>query len=184
MKKRNYAGAEAWPRAGTRHLGQWSYGHSEGATPAVLPRKPTIEQIWRLEDALFATGETIDTDDLTKHHFAEGLYGRELFIKAGTVLTGKMHAHGQINILAQGSIEVWTEGGMKRLDAPCVIASPPGTKRVGYAYTDVVWVTVSATEQTDLKALEAELIVDEGPLRMAAGFKALTTDGETECLGH
>jgi hypothetical protein len=179
--KRNYAGAEVRMHDCVRDLGSWTITPANqhiSTAPALLPRKPTLEQIWRLEDAIAASGAAMDTDTLTQHHFAEGLYGRELFIPAGTVLTGKMHKHGQINVLAQGSIEVWTEGGMKRLDAPCVIASLPGTKRVGYAYTDVVWVTVSATEETDLVALEAQLIEPEGPLRIAAGLKALTTDGE------
>ena len=177
--QRNYAGAEVRMHDCVRDLGTWTYT-AKPSPPALLPRKPTIEQIWRLEDAIAATGECFDVEDRTTHHFAEGLYGRELFIRAGEVLTGKMHKHGQINILAQGSIEVWTEGGMKRLDAPCVIASPPGTKRVGYAYTDVVWVTVSATQETDLAALELQLIEPEGPLRIAAGLKALTTDGGQE----
>lgn len=178
--KRNYAGAQAVPMVDRElHLGTWTYTASPLPNPpALLPRKPTLAQIWRLEDAIAASGAAMDTDALTQHHFAEGLYARELLIPAGTVLTGKMHKHGQINVLAQGSIEVWTEEGMKRLEAPCIIASPPGTKRVGYAYTDVVWVTVSATEETDLEALEAQLIEPEGPLRIAAGLKALTTDGE------
>lgn len=152
-----------------------------GTALAALPNVPTLAMIHRLEDALFA-GPTIDMDALTSHHFADGLYGRELFIPAGTVLTGKMHKGRHLNVLAKGDITVWTEQGMKRLQAPAVIVSEAGTKRVGYAHTDTVWITVHASEETDLARLEEQLIEPE-PARRLAATPALTTDGERECLG-
>lgn len=96
----------------------------------------------------------------TEHHFADGLYGRELRIPAGTALTGKVHAGKHINVM-YGDITVWTDDGMKRLTGWHVLVSAPGTKRVGYAHADTVWMTVHASEETDLKKLEAELIVPE-----------------------
>lgn len=131
--------------------------------PVDFPRKPTLEQIRKLE-ALIASGPTIDMDQHTSHHFADGLYARELFIPAGTVLTGKTHRQKHLNFLIQGDITVWTEEGMKRLQAPAVIVSDPGAKRVGYAHTDVRWVTCHASKETDLAKLEAELIVPEPAL--------------------
>lgn len=135
----------------------------DGAELVPIAPAPTIEQIRQLEDVLRA-GPTLDMSDMTSHHFAEGLYGRELFIPAGTVLTGKMHKRGQLNVLAQGDITVWTEQGMKRLQAPAVIPSGAGIKRVGYAHTDCVWITIHATHETDLVKLEEQLIEPE-PVR-------------------
>lgn len=94
-----------------------------------------------------------------RHYFAQGLYAREITIPAGTVLTGKVHAAEHLNIISQGDITVWTEDGMKRLQAPFCLVSRPGTKRVGFAHTDTVWTTIHATTETDLAALERELIV-------------------------
>ena len=161
---------------GARHLCTVNYGAPKEVAPVELPKMPTLEQIRALEDVLFA-GPTIDMDQHTSHHFADGLYGRELFIPAGTIITGKMHKGRHLNVLAKGDITVWTEQGMKRLQAPAVIVSEPGTKRVGYAHTDTVWITVHASEETDLGALEAELIEPE-PMRQLSATPALTTDGE------
>lgn len=125
---------------------------------AELCRKPSLETIQRFEHQLRALPQ-IDIE--TTHHFAEGLYGREIFIPAGTVLTGKVHRGEHLNFLMKGDITVWTDEGMKRLKAPAIIKSRPGTKRVGYAHEDTIWVTVHASRETDLEKLEAELIVPE-----------------------
>lgn len=123
---------------------------------------PSYEQIRQLERAMLKhlpPGEAPVT-----HHFADGVYGREMFIPAGTMLTGKIHRFATLNVLAQGEIEVTTPDGMRRLKAPAVFVSPPGCKKVGYALTDVVWINVHPTEETDLAKIEAHFIVPELPL--------------------
>lgn len=139
--------------------------------PVRLPDVPTLEMIQRFEAELRKFPQLKDD---THHHFAPGIYARELRIPAGAVLTGKIHKHGHLNFLMQGEITVWTEQGMKRLVAPQIIPSHPGAKRVGWAHTDTVWVTVHASTNTDLEALERELIVPETPL----------IEGEAKCLGQ
>jgi hypothetical protein len=109
------------------------------------------------------------------HHFAHGLYAREITIKAGTLLTGKIHRTEHLNIVSKGRIIVWTEDGMREVSAPFTMVSHPGTKRVGYALEDTVWTTIHATAETDLMKLEAELIA---PTRAA-----LDEREEPPCLG-
>ena len=96
----------------------------------------------------------------TTHHFAPGVYMREIFIPKGTVLTGKIHKTEHLNILSQGELTVWTEDGMKRLKASTTVMSKPGAKRVGYAHEDSVWICVHAnpTEERDPEKLEEILI--------------------------
>lgn len=126
-----------------------------------LPMVPTIEQIRDLEGAMALLPQT---DLPVGHYFADGIYARALLIPAGTALTGKMHRQRHLNFLLQGTIRVWTEQGMKDLNAPQIIVSEPGTKRVGYAYTDVIWATVHATDKTDLADIEDEVIIPEPEL--------------------
>lgn len=76
------------------------------------------------------------------HHFAPGIYMRELFIPKGVTLTGKIHKTEHLNILSQGVLRVMTEDGMKTLTASTVVKSQPGIKRAGYAIEDSVWITV------------------------------------------
>lgn len=115
--------------------------------------------IMKLEAAMMAMPDQ-HVEFSTTHHFAPGIYMRELFIPKGVVLTGKIHKTEHMNILSQGDITVWTEGGMKRLKASTVIKSMPGIKRVGYAHEDSVWITVhpNVTEERDTDKIEQMLI--------------------------
>lgn len=116
-------------------------------------------RICALEECMKAMPEVqVDMDQHTKHHFAPGVYMRELFIPKGVLLTGKIHKTEHLNIVASGEIKVWTEDGMKVIKAPAVIHSMPGIKRVGLALEDTVWITVHATEEKDLGKLEEQLI--------------------------
>ncbi|VWB70561.1 hypothetical protein [Burkholderia lata] len=92
-----------------------------------------------------------------RHHFAPGIYAREMTIPAGVVLTGAVHRTEHLNIVSKGRITVSTDGGMRELSAPCTFVSKPGTKRVGYAHEETVWTTIHATETTDLDQLVQEL---------------------------
>jgi hypothetical protein len=102
-----------------------------------------------------------NTDELPlKHHLCNGVYMRELHIPAGTCLTGKIHKTEHLNVILQGDISVMTEDGIKRLQASCIIPSLPGMKRAGFAHADTIWLTVHATDKTDIAEIEAELVED------------------------
>ncbi len=119
---------------------------------------------------MFDLPDQVDLDELTTHHFAPGVYARELFIPKGVVLTGKIHKTEHINIVSQGKIAVATEDGQKIIEAPCIFVSKPGTKRAGYALEDTTWITIHVTEETDLMKIEQQVIA--------------TDHGEIECLGE
>lgn len=92
------------------------------------------------------------------NHFSYGVYARELHIPAGTVLTGEIHKFENLNILSKGEISVLTEEGIKRVQAPFTIVSPPGTKRIAYAHTDCIWTTIHGTHEKDIDAIESFFI--------------------------
>lgn len=140
----------------------------------VLPAKPSLAAIQAFERELLKMPQV---DIPVTHHFASGLYAREIFIPKGTTLTGKKHLTGHFNFLMKGQIKVVTEDGVLVLTAPAIIPSAPGIKRAGVTLEDTVWVTVHATNETDLVALEKEIIEPEIP--------ALTvTDDGKEQLCH
>ena len=122
---------------------------------------PTLADILALEREMEQMPNRIH-DMTVVHHFAPGVYARELHIPAGTLLTGKMHKTTHLNVVSAGDITVWTEEGMKRISAPFTFVSYPGTKRIGLAHTDTVWTTIHVTNETDLDKIEAEVI--EAPL--------------------
>ena len=51
-------------------------------------------------------------------------------------------------------MSVLTEEGVEYLKAPYFSVTEPGTKRFIYTHTDCIFVTVHATEETDIKKIE------------------------------
>lgn len=118
------------------------------------------EKVMRLEAAL---KECPQIEEDVHHHFAPGLYLRELRIPKGAILTGKIHRHAHLNFLVKGDISVLTEHGVQRLTAPATILSEAGIKRAGYAHEDTIWITVheNPDDERDLAKLETRYIAPD-----------------------
>jgi len=129
-----------------------------------INKKGIREDIMALENAVINhAGSFIGDSEVCplKHSFSDGMYVREIFIPAGTILVGKIHKHAHPNFLMKGEVEVITESNKREhLVAPLSMISPSGTKRVVRAITDTVWVTVHENKKntTNLKNLEEEII--------------------------
>lgn len=117
--------------------------------------------ILSLEEKMKSLPDELKTELPVRNHFATGVYGRELFMPAGTLLVGKIHKFSSLNILAKGDIILVTEEGKQDLSAPYIIASKPGVKRVIYAVSNCTWVTCHGTEKTDLTEIEEEFIAKD-----------------------
>jgi hypothetical protein len=94
------------------------------------------------------------------HHFSHGLYARELHIKKGMITVGKIHKFPCLNILAKGDRSTLIDGKIVRIRAPHVHVAPAGMKRISYSHEDSVWITVHATQETELEKLEEELVAE------------------------
>ena len=92
------------------------------------------------------------------HHFAPGLYAREMFLPANHAVIGKIHKHSHLNILVKGRVIVATEDGKKELKGGDVFTSYAGTKRAVNVLEDTIWITLHPTNETDLEKIEDELI--------------------------
>jgi len=92
------------------------------------------------------------------HAFAPGAYARTIFIPKGTLVVGKIHKHAHLNILIRGTVSVATEEGPIVLQAPRVMTSKAGTKRVVYTHEHTLWTTIHLTDKTNLDEIESEII--------------------------
>lgn len=120
--------------------------------------KSSRERIDAIEDGIRKELKTFDCP--LRHHYAKGLYAREMLIPAGTVVTGKIHKHEQINILSCGALSVLMDDGtVKQVRAPYVVVSPPGTRRCAFAHADSVWVTILPTDLKDAEEIERQFVV-------------------------
>lgn len=118
-----------------------------------------LEAVRQVQHEVAENAELIDVP--VQHHFAPGVYMRQMDAQAGTLVVSKMHRTEHMNILLKGSLTVATENGIELMTAPCVLKSMPGTKRIGYFHEDSSWITVHPTTETDLDEIEKQVIVPD-----------------------
>lgn len=116
-----------------------------------------MPEILSIESAIAAMPQV---DLPVEHYRIKGVYVRSLFIPEGTVLTGKIHNAENIAILAQGTIKVCDGDKSYEISAPKIMVDKPGVKRLGYAVTDVTFITVHRTDGESIADIEAELVSD------------------------
>ena len=115
-------------------------------------------KIMNLQSCLEVMQETNPVDCPLIHHFAPGLYAREILLPMNSLVVGKIHKHAHVNNISKGSVIVYTEFGMEEYHAPCQFVSKAGTKRAVLALEDTVWTTYHPTNETDLSVIESEVI--------------------------
>lgn len=122
-----------------------------------------------------ANGEPEGADHLcpVAHHFAPGLYAREMLIPAGVTVVGKMHRHDHLATVARGRILIVSDEGETELVAPCTFTSRAGVKRAAHALEDTVFITYHPTPHTDVAMIEADVIVPEVEVLERAGMEAI-----------
>ena len=124
-----------------------------------MQNRAYINVVRDVQKQLSESPDVIDVP--VQHHFAPGVYMRQMDAAAGTLVVSKMHRTEHMNILLKGSLTVATENGIELLKAPCVLKSMPGTKRIGYFHEDSSWITVHPTSDTDLEKIEQQVIVPD-----------------------
>ena len=130
----------------------------------IVSIKPELRAFSNISKVAFIEREMLKCPQVaikTKHYFSDGVYAREIYIPAGTLLTGKLHKFRQLNIVSLGDISVLLAGGIKRITAPYTVVSPPGTKRIAYAHVDTVWTTILRTDSDDLDEIEDHFIAKD-----------------------
>lgn len=75
------------------------------------------------------------------HRFTKGLYAREVFMPAGTMLTSKIHKTEHQFIVSKGKVNVIIDDEVQHIEAPFHGFTKPGARRVLYILEDCVWTT-------------------------------------------
>lgn len=125
-----------------------------------LDRRTVDQKIDALELAMLEHPAAL-VDMPLVHRFVPGMYAREIFMKAGTLLTSKTHKTEHLYVVLTGRVSVYIDGvGVEHITAPHVGITKPGTRRVLYIHEDCRWVTFHPTpdNETDLTVLEDRLI--------------------------
>ena len=119
---------------------------------------PTRDDLERLQAAMLQLPQVECT---TRHHFAEGLYCRQMDWPQGVLIVGKAHRKEHLFVLLTGRAAISTDTGVQEVSAPFVIVAPPHIKRVGVALENCTVLNIYATPNRDLAELEIELVHEE-----------------------
>jgi quercetin dioxygenase-like cupin family protein len=115
----------------------------------------TMPEILRIEQELLQMPQV---ELPIEHYQIDGVYARSMFIPAGTILTGKIHNFESIAILAKGRIRITNGTDSYIISEGHIMVDKPGVKRLGYAETDVIFITVHRTDNIEIEAIEKELV--------------------------
>jgi len=129
------------------------------------------EEIQALQDLLIynADGVNIEGDGKNiihsenfplKHTFADGVYIRQMDMKADSMVIGAIHNHLHAWFLLTGRLAVVTEDSVEEFIAPCYVLATPGSKRVIYAIEESIFVNIHKNPNNikDIKKLEDEIV--------------------------
>tara|TARA_R100001530_G_C4255579_1_gene139057 strand:+ start:138 stop:602 length:465 start_codon:yes stop_codon:yes gene_type:complete len=129
------------------------------------------KEIQRLQDVLISQvdGKNIEGDGNhivhsdnfpMKHSFADGIYIRQMDMKAESMVVGAIHNHLHVWFLLTGHLAVATEESIEEFVAPCYVLATPGAKRVIYAMEDSIFVNIHKNPKNikDIKKLEDEIV--------------------------
>jgi hypothetical protein len=122
-------------------------------------------RINELELAMVQENKPVDCP--LNHRFTPGLYSREIFMPAGTLLTSKTHLTEHQFVIAMGVVMVCIDGGeWIRYVAPFVGITKAGTRRILYIEQDCLWITFhpNADDEENIEVLEKRLVEFYNPL--------------------
>lgn len=114
--------------------------------------------IFKLQDFMLQQ-EQAETE--TIHHFSDGIYARELKIPAGVCIVGALHKTKHFMMVSKGRCSIATHEGSTVVEAPYIVETQPGIKRVVYAETDTVMTTFHVTNETDIEKIAEQILVQE-----------------------
>lgn len=126
--------------------------------PVVLPETPV--DLERAEARMLQKPQAVT---FLKHHFAPGVYVREIWMPKNAMVLGHKHLTEHLNIVVFGKCLVRAEGEVRIITAgpvPVTFKSGVGVRKALYILEDTTWMTVheNLNDQSDVPTLEGRLI--------------------------
>lgn len=128
--------------------------------PATVALPDTAAELERAEEYMLQKVQAIT---FLKHHFAPGIYVREIWMPAGAVILGHEHLTEHLNIVVCGKCLVRAEGEVRVISAgpvPFTFKSGAGVRKALYIIEDTTWMTVheNLNDQRDIPTLEGRIV--------------------------
>jgi hypothetical protein len=107
------------------------------------------------------TGDEIEKHNPVEHFFADGQYIRKVNFPAQEFIVTKIHKKKHPFFLMKGKLSILSEHGKVSLEAPYFDITLPGTKRIIFTHTACTFITVHATDQTEVDKVEEDVIAKD-----------------------
>jgi hypothetical protein len=91
------------------------------------------------------------------HYFGDGVYVRSLWIKAGSVVVGRLHKQARVCMILAGRCRFVDEFQAQVVEAPWIGEFHAGCKTAVYAETDTLWAACLGTDIKDPQTAFFEL---------------------------
>ena len=92
----------------------------------------------------------------TTHYFSGNMYGRQITIAKGSLVTGRIYKLDHFEIMLEGDITIFSaDGGKKHYTGFNVIEAKAGKRQAGLAHEDTTWLTINRAP-----ALHEDLMLD------------------------
>ena len=101
--------------------------------------------------------QSLNPEPRTVHHFAAGVYVREMDLLAGQSVQTHAHKYDHLSILGQGSVEVYADGVTTHYTAPTCILIKAGIEHGLFALSDSTWFCAHAADEEPIEALDVKL---------------------------
>lgn len=117
--------------------------------------------VHRAEEILKTQHECVLDQVPITHHFSKDVYAREMKLKKGMYLVGKIHKFQNLNILSEGEVSIISIDGAMKIKAPHTFVASAGAKRLFYAHEDSTWTVIHGTSETNVDEIEKIFITDD-----------------------
>jgi hypothetical protein len=117
------------------------------------------ERVDELEHFMVENYEVIECPLV--HRFTPGMYIREIFMPAGSLITSKIHKTEHPYTISKGKVAVSIDGkDWEEFEAPYTGITKPGTRRILYIIEDCIWTTYHVNDDNceDLEQIEEKII--------------------------
>ena len=139
---------------------------NEHTDALAVVRERLCSEPWRKIEEIEALLERLPQQPLPLNHvFVDGLYCREVLMKAGLIVTTRIHLTEHVFVISAGKVSVLGDDQQwVTLRAPHTGVTKPGTRRMIVVHEDCIWSTFhpNPKNETDPDAIVRDVTFTEG----------------------
>lgn len=124
-----------------------------------IAKQTLTHKIDELESVMLDNFPIVDCP--VTHRFTEGMYVREIFMPAGSLITSKIHKTQHTYFVMKGKCIVWIDGVEHLIEAPYIGVTEPNTRRVLYILEDCIWATSHPNPENENVEQIGERIIEK-----------------------